>query len=107
MFRPFWQETSGTDGSAGQKQLAARLLVRDAKNIIARFGPAAPIYPDMGQRLDGHQASLRRQRGCRECSARIARYSGGWFAVVIGYLDGRAMRFLGTWGNLGTSRVFP
>lgn len=40
-FRPFWQETSGTDGSVGWKQLAARFLVGDASFSIARLGPTA------------------------------------------------------------------
>ena len=37
-----------------KKQLAARLLVGDAKVIVARFGPTAPIYLHMGRRLDNH-----------------------------------------------------
>lgn len=43
-FRPFWQETSGTDGSVGWKQLAARRLVRDASFSIALLGPTASNY---------------------------------------------------------------
>ena len=38
LFRPFWQETSGTDDSAGRKKYSTPLLVGDASLSIAGLG---------------------------------------------------------------------
>src|ERR1700738_2041331 len=45
------------DGRLGVpvNRYTARLLVRDANTIIARFGPTASVYLRMGRRLDDHQ----------------------------------------------------
>ena len=44
------------DGRLGVQvsRYTARLLVRDAKGIIARFWPTVSIYLDMGRRLHDH-----------------------------------------------------
>jgi len=54
-----------------EKQLAARLLVRDANRIIARFGPTASIYLDMRRRLDDHHrcAGGRNAEAAGSCGA--------------------------------------
>lgn len=63
VIRPFWQETSGTDGSAGRKNsYSTPLLVVDATFIVVLSGPGARIYLDKGRRLG--MSAIRKGEEC-------------------------------------------
>ena len=57
--RPFWQQTSGTNGERGQKRLAARLLVGDASFIVARVGRITRFFANDANHVQG--SAMKRQ----------------------------------------------